>query len=719
MIHNVVDVQGNVFGLFNRLYLNIYIVVVDRQVAGYGELIAFGQINVASVDVDCVSSNRHLLFLYLLVVHDIVDVQSDFLGLSDRSYFDIHVVVVDRQIASYRELIVCGQGDVAGVNGSSVNSHSHSPLFDLFAIYNVVNVQGDFFSGGFLIQSHVQGGAIYTDIQDYIILQPFLPRVENISINSSESIKEFLRFLNCIHSSGQAVGDGMPNLGNQRSGKVAVATRQQDILIAIFRMQNIALVEVGDFLCQVLTNGNINLLDRVLNLLILSGKDSAIPLHGDIIDGAIINFVVLVVFPASQFITVLNNQLREQNIAGPIIRNNRLIIFLAFCQLTMLASIKRHIDQGVKCSCQGILVTLIKVRNVERIFGRLFRTADVDVIPSSKTILGRIVGHSFNIDKALLSVAVKSLHLSHFAAGNFDLAVCQLRSIFNLSFITGAVAVCHSDLAIFRSLGKDHIFILNELGSQSIAFASGNTFQRIDTIITRYISTLASPAGKEILEVAAIFALYLGNVQDNSTVGSDGCGFGQSATDNLTLVRIHHIVNCNGISGFFFPLGSIGCVLSDSVGHFGVPTIKDVTLTGGIGTIIIGRSICTPQQILMDLVFKDLFALHAVIVGNRVLGFLIIGLTILVFVLCPDGVQGGVLCHCYFCKQLRTICFLGNRVFLCLAEAQKNGLVSGEAGAIIHSDRFVLRIKGCLRKFSSAAVCIVGQSKLRDGSRVI
>ena len=302
------------------------------------------------------------------MVRDIVDVQSNFLGLSDRSYFDIHVVVVDRQVAGYCELITFRQGDDAGVDSDRINRHGHGPLFDLFAIHDVIDIQGDFLGGGFFIQSQVHGRAIYTDVYDKVIAQPSLIP-ESKGFHSGKAAEELLCFFGRIHNCGQAVGDGMPDIGNPRSSKVSLTAGHQDILIVIFCMQNIILIEVGVFLYQILAKGDVDLLDGVLDLL-----------------------------------------------------------------------------------------------------------------------------------------------------------------------------------------------------------------------------------------------------------------------------------------GFFFPLGSIGCVLSDSVGHFGVPTIKDVTLTGGIGTIIIGRSICTPQQILMDLVFKDLFALHAVIVGNRVLGFLIIGLTILVFVLCPDGVQSGVLCHCYFFK---------------------------------------------------------------------
>ena len=298
------------------------------------------------------------------MIHDVVDVQGDFLGGYYGLHLNIYIVVVDRQVAGYCELITFRQSDVAGVDSCCINRHGHGPLFDLFAIHDVIDIQGDFLGGGFFIQSQVHGRAIYTDVYDKVIAQPSLIP-ESKGFHSGKAAEELLCFFGRIHNCGQAVGDGMPDIGNPRSSKVSLTAGHQDILIVIFCMQNIILIEVGVFLYQILAKGDVDLLDGVLDLLILSGKDSAIPLHGDIIDGAIINFVVLVVFPASQFITVLNNQLREQNIAGPIIRNNRLIIFLAFCQCAMLASIKLHIEQRIEMRIHLIHFFHVKVVHTE------------------------------------------------------------------------------------------------------------------------------------------------------------------------------------------------------------------------------------------------------------------------------------------------------------------------------------------------------------------
>ena len=603
------------------------------------------------------------------MIHDVVDVQGDFLGGYYGLHLNIYIVVVDRQVAGYCELITFRQSDVAGVDSCCINRHGHGPLFDLFAIHDVIDIQGDFLGGGFFIQSQVHGRAIYTDVYDKVIAQPSLIP-ESKGFHSGKAAEELLCFFGRIHNCGQAVGDGMPDIGNPRSSKVSLTAGHQDILIVIFCMQNIILIEVGVFLYQILAKGDVDLLDGVLDLLVLSSKGSAVPVLGNIIFRVGINIVVFAVQPASQLISLIGNNFRETNGIKPIIGNNGLSIVFTFSQLTVLTSIKVYGDQGFKGGCHGInnVIILIEVRNIERIWGSFFIAADFDLVPSSKAILGRIVGHSFNIDKALLSVAVKSLHLSHFAAGNFDLAVCQLRSIFNLSFITSAVAVCHSDLAIFRSLGKDHIFILNELGSQSIAFASSNTFQRIDTIITRYISTLASPAGKEILEVAAIFALYLGGIQSGCTV-YNLYSFLRIASDR-TLVFIHHIVNRNGghrsifinsvegnrigtICHFVDLVISERSLITECLGVIGGKHPLIQHLAGGGGDL---RSIV--NSALIERLYRECLLIHGTILCIKVHSdgfFLIVRLFVVVGVFCPDSIHGLILVHVNFRGEGRNI----------------------------------------------------------------
>ena len=93
VVLDVVDVQGDFLGRGDRLYLHIHIVVSDGQIAGHGELIALRKGNGAGVDMDRVSSNGHLFFLHLLVVLDVVDVQSDFLGRGDGLHADIHITI--------------------------------------------------------------------------------------------------------------------------------------------------------------------------------------------------------------------------------------------------------------------------------------------------------------------------------------------------------------------------------------------------------------------------------------------------------------------------------------------------------------------------------------------------------------------------------------------------------------------------------------------------
>ena len=95
MVHFVIDVQSDFLGGDDGLHADIHITIgSDREIAGHSELIAGGKGNGAGVDGGSVSRNLHHLFLHLLVVHFVVEVQGDFLGggrqfriLSDEDYF--------------------------------------------------------------------------------------------------------------------------------------------------------------------------------------------------------------------------------------------------------------------------------------------------------------------------------------------------------------------------------------------------------------------------------------------------------------------------------------------------------------------------------------------------------------------------------------------------------------------------------------------------------
>ena len=94
MVHFVIDVQSDFLGGDDGLHADIHITIgSDREIAGHSELIAGGKGNGAGVDMDRVSSNGHLFFLHLLVVLDVVDVQSDFLGRGDGLHADIHITI--------------------------------------------------------------------------------------------------------------------------------------------------------------------------------------------------------------------------------------------------------------------------------------------------------------------------------------------------------------------------------------------------------------------------------------------------------------------------------------------------------------------------------------------------------------------------------------------------------------------------------------------------
>ena len=76
----------------------------------------------------------------------------------------------------------------------------------------------------------------------------------------------------------------------------------------------------------------------------------------------------------------------------------------------------------------------------------------------------------------------------------------------------------------------------------------------------------------------------------------------------------------------------------------GLPTTKDVAFTSGITALIECRRFFIYQQVLMNLILED-FAIHAILVGDGVLGLLVIRLIVVVFVLIPDGIDGQGSCH--------------------------------------------------------------------------
>ena len=96
--------------------------------------------------------------------------------------------------------------------------------------------------------------------------------------------------------------------------------------------------------------------------------------------------------------------------------------------------------------------------------------------------------------------------------------------------------------------------------------------------------------------------------------------------------------------GFILPLRDVLSIAAYLSRRCGLPTTKDVAFTSGILSIIVCRRFFIYQQVLMNLILED-FAIHAILVGDGVLGLLVIRLIVVVFVLIPDGIDGQGSCH--------------------------------------------------------------------------
>ena len=96
--------------------------------------------------------------------------------------------------------------------------------------------------------------------------------------------------------------------------------------------------------------------------------------------------------------------------------------------------------------------------------------------------------------------------------------------------------------------------------------------------------------------------------------------------------------------GIYIPQGFISNIVSYGLRDLGIPATKDVAITSGITAITECRRFFIYQQVPMNLIIEDL-AIHAILVGDGVLGLLVIRLIVVVFVLIPDGIDGQGSCH--------------------------------------------------------------------------
>ena len=96
--------------------------------------------------------------------------------------------------------------------------------------------------------------------------------------------------------------------------------------------------------------------------------------------------------------------------------------------------------------------------------------------------------------------------------------------------------------------------------------------------------------------------------------------------------------------GIYIPQGFISNIVSYGLRDLGIPATKDVAITSGITAVIECRRFFIYQQVLMNLILED-FAIHAILVGDGVLGLLVIRRFVAVFVRSPDGIDGQGICH--------------------------------------------------------------------------
>ena len=137
------------------------------------------------------------------------------------------------------------------------------------------------------------------------------------------------------------------------------------------------------------------------------------------------------------------------------------------------------------------------------------------------------------------------------------------------------------------------------------------------------------------------------------------------------------------------PLRDVSSSSGYRLSRFGIPATKDVAFTSGIHSIIVCRRFFTYQQVLMNLILEDC-AIHAILVGDGVLGLLVIRLIVAVLVFRPDGIERGILINAvspiYNINDSGTRLLLrgSNEVILLLAETKKHGVLFCKGNALAH-----------------------------------
>ena len=94
-----------------------------------------------------------------------------------------------------------------------------------------------------------------------------------------------------------------------------------------------------------------------------------------------------------------------------------------------------------------------------------------------------------------------------------------------------------------------------------------------------------------------------------------------------------------------FPLGGIRCVAGNFFCDLRIPAAENITCTGGNFTIVENRGLISCQQVMRNLILKNLFALYTVGVGDGVFCLCVISLTIFVLVLSPDSINSFTSVH--------------------------------------------------------------------------
>ena len=255
-----------------------------------------------------------------------------------------------------------------------------------------------------LIQSQVEGGAAHMGVHDLTAVHPALPGgPEGEGLDGGKAAEEVLGLGGSVHLTGQAVGNGVPVVGDPGGGKVSVIAAEENVFVAVFGVQDVTLVQLGHLFGQRVADGNVDLLDLIADFLILGGKNSAVPAFRHFIFIGVY-LAVHAVQPAGEPVTIVRYYLGKIHHVVPVIGDNGVGIGLPFGQSAMGAGVEGHGDKRMEAGRHGVHIFVVEVGNAEGIgiHGPAHHTA-----PAGKAV--SLIGNGPEVDR--LAVRLICIHL--------------------------------------------------------------------------------------------------------------------------------------------------------------------------------------------------------------------------------------------------------------------------------------------------------------------